>query len=105
MDIHILISILLFAAFFLVAISCIEKLTAHFDFPYTVALLLVGLVSQLLVAAAGADLNFLKLDPELIFYILLPTLLFEASMHINIHQFRRQFKTISFLASFGLLRH
>ncbi len=33
----------------------------------------------------------------------MPALLFEAAIHINLHQFRLQFKTISFLASFGLL--
>jgi len=47
-----------------------------------------------------ADLN---LSSEITYYVLLPILLFGSAMHLNFHQFRLQFKTISFLSTFGLL--
>jgi len=97
-----ILSLALFGASFFALITIVQKLCNKFSFPYTVALLLTGILGQLLVTLFHFETIF-RLSPDIIFYFLLPTLLFEAAMHINIHQFRLQFKTISFLASFGLL--
>jgi len=47
--------------------------------------------------------TILHLPSEAIYYFLLPILLFGSAMLLNLHQFKLQFKTISFLATFGLL--
>ena len=102
MEHELVLSIALFGAFFLTLITLVQKFCNRFTFPYTVALLLVGVLGQLFVLVSGIESHF-RLSPDIIFFFLLPALLFEASMHINFHQFRLQLKTISFLASFGLL--
>jgi CPA1 family monovalent cation:H+ antiporter len=91
-----------FAGFFLALTSLLHTISKKYQFPYTVALLIVGLVAQFGVyyLHIGLDLN---LSPEVIFFVLLPLLLFESALHINFHQFRLQFKTLTFLATFGLL--
>lgn len=102
MEHNIILPIVIFAAFFFCLIAFTQRVTERFMFPYTIALLFVGFVMQFLNTAVGLHMNF-SLSPDVIFFILLPVLLFEAAMHINLHQFRLQFKTISFLATFGLL--
>lgn len=102
MDTHFLITLLLFFATFLGLVTMVDLLSKKTNFPYTIALLILGAASQLFVHAMHWDIHF-TLPPEIIYFVLLPILLFEASMHINLHQFRLQFKTISFLSTFGLL--
>lgn len=102
MEHNLLLPIILFSAFFFCLIAFVQRLTEKFSFPYTVALLLVGFIMQFLNHIFGWEAHF-SLSPDSIFFILLPILLFEAAMHINLHQFRLQFKTISFFATFGLL--
>lgn len=70
--------------------------------PYTVALLLAGFFMQWLNKALSLGLH-LEISHSLIYHLLLPLLLFESGMHINIHQFKLQFKTITFMATFGLM--
>jgi CPA1 family monovalent cation:H+ antiporter len=102
MDTHFLITLLLFFATFLGLVTMVDLLSKKTDFPYTIALLFLGAFSQLFVHTMGWNIH-VTLPPEVIYFVLLPVLLFEAAMHINLHQFRLQFKTISFLATFGLL--
>lgn len=102
MDTHFLITLLLFFASFLGLITLVEIFSKKTEFPYTVALLGLGFFGQLFVHATHLDVH-LTLPPEIIYFVLLPVLLFEAAFHINLHQFRLQFKTISFLSTFGLL--
>ncbi|MCX7928529.1 MAG: sodium:proton antiporter [Patescibacteria group bacterium] len=100
---HAIIVTSLFAAFFLVLISLSYRLTKKLQFlPYTVLLLSIGLVAQFISKYSGLNLH-LNISSEFIYYVLLPILLFESAFHINLHQFKLQFKTISFLATFGLL--
>lgn len=100
---HELISLVIFAGFFLFTTSMVHNTTKRFSLlPYTSALLLVGLISQLLAHQFGFNTH-LSLSPNVIYFILLPLLLFESAMHINLHQFQLQFKTIAFLATFGLM--
>lgn len=93
----------LFVTFFLILISLSYRLTSKIPFlPYTVLLLVVGIIAQYISKVLGLDLH-LSVSHEFIYYVLLPILLFESAFHINLHQFKLHFKTISFLATFGLL--
>lgn len=102
MESHSLISGLVFFVVFFSTISLLQFFSKKTSFPFTVALLLVGFIAQIFVYSFGLSID-LHLDPETIYYLILPILLFEAAMHINIHQFRIQFLTISFISTFGLL--
>lgn len=97
-----ILDLVLFFGFFLASIGVLHVVSKKVAFPYTVALLIAGFIAQLVVRLLGGDVH-VTLSPDIIFFILLPALLFEASLHINIHQFRIQFKTITFFATFGLL--
>lgn len=100
---HDLITFVIFTSFFLFTTSLLHTLTRRFTLvPYTSALLLVGLIAQLLLKYLRIDVH-LSLTPNTIFYVLLPLLLFESAMKINFHQFKLQFKTITFMATFGLM--
>lgn len=102
MEHHALINLVLFASAFLLGTSLLQIFSNKFSFPYTVSLLIVGFLTQIIVNTFHLHLD-ISLSPDVIFYILLPLLLFEAAMHIHIHQFKIQFKTISFVATFGLM--
>lgn len=94
-------AVIYFSVFFIV-ISIIQLFSKKTAFPYTVALLLAGFLVQAVKHFLHLETHFV-LDTQAIYYILLPLLLFESAMHINIHQFRLQFLTISFISTFGLL--
>ena len=65
--------------------------------PYTVALVVLGLV-------AGVLLPFdLEVSPELVLLVLLPGLVFEASLRIDVDDFRRMFLGVALLAAPGVL--
>ncbi|MDQ5900974.1 MAG: Sodium:proton antiporter [Patescibacteria group bacterium] len=102
MDQHHFIESVIFIGAFLAAIGILQFVTKKISFPFTVALLLAGFVTQFASHFFHIG-GILTLSPDIIFFVLLPILLFEASLHINIHEFKRQFKTITFLATFGLL--
>ncbi len=97
-----LLAVLSFAPIFLVVISLIREITKITKFPYTIALLIAGFITQIVVHFFHLPLE-LVLGPEMIYFVLLPILLFEATIHLNIHQFKLQFLTISFISTFGLL--
>lgn len=97
-----LVELVMFIGLFLVLTAVLQNFSSRTGFPYTVALLIVGLLAQGLVHFARLGFE-MDLSPNFIYFFLLPILLFESAIHINFHQFRLQFKTISFLATFGLL--
>jgi CPA1 family monovalent cation:H+ antiporter len=97
-----IVGVILFVGFFLVLTTLVKWWSERSSFPYTVALLLAGFVAQVVFHAMGIDMH-LSLSTDMIFFVLLPLLLFESATHIQLHQFRLQFKTITFLATFGLL--
>ncbi|GIK83742.1 MAG: hypothetical protein BroJett025_03640 [Patescibacteria group bacterium] len=88
--------------FFLVVTAVILSITKKIKFPYTVALLIGGLLLQIIFKHFNLETHF-EVSSEIIYFILLPILLYESAFHINFHQFKLQFKTITFLATFGLL--
>ncbi len=73
--------------------------------PYTVALVIVGLGLGLLVEHLKIFqfLDEFRLSPELVFYVFLPTLIFESSFHTNIKHFTRNMGSIVTLSTLGLL--
>lgn len=102
MEIH-LIDLVLFISFFLIITGLLSRFTSKISaLPYTVALLLLGAIFQLIVHYFHIPVH-LELSADMIYFVLLPLLLFEAAFHINFHQFKIQFKTITFIATFGLL--
>lgn len=102
MDSHAITSSVLFFCLFFALSSVLQLFSNRTAFPYTVSLLLGGLGMQFIAKLFHLD-SAVSLDANFIYYILLPLLLFEAGMKINIHQFRLQFWTITFMSTFGLL--
>lgn len=96
------INITFFFGLFLALTAFLQVFSLNFHIPYTVLLLIVGLIAQFTVHFFEIGFHF-NLSTNVIFFVLLPLLLFESALHINFHQFRLQFKTITFLATFGLL--
>jgi NhaP-type Na+/H+ or K+/H+ antiporter len=79
---------------FLVIAPIIHSLTKRFRLPYTIIVFLIGLLLKSIHSVMGQEFrNFFTTD--VIYFILLPLLLFESAIHFNIRQFRLQFKTIT----------
>jgi CPA1 family monovalent cation:H+ antiporter len=96
------VNLVFFFSLFLFLTSGLQYLSVLTQFPYTVALVLAGLGAQAVVHFFDLGFNF-SLSPDLIYYLLLPLLLFESAIKINFHQFRLQFKTITLISTLGLL--
>lgn len=91
LDIEVLILIL-----FLVS-SLVAVLGRRFRVPYTVGLVLAGLVLSL---RSPIEVEF---SPEIFLSLLLPPLLFEAAFHLNLEQLRSNLATILILAIPGVI--
>ncbi|MCP4523442.1 MAG: sodium:proton antiporter [Candidatus Gracilibacteria bacterium] len=74
------------------------------NFPYTVLLVVIGL---LLVPLSKVGLfSFIddfQLTPDILFFVFLPVLLFESAYNINYRHIIKSWKTITSLAVFGLI--
>ncbi len=91
--------------FFLLTTSVFTYiLSKKINFPYTVLLLIVGL---LLIPLSKIEffwfINHFELTPDILFYVFLPILLFESAYNMNYRQVIKNWKSISWLAIFGLL--
>lgn len=86
----------------LICFSLLQYISNKKTFPYTIAILSFGLVAKEIFSSFHLHAD-LSLSSEMTYYVFLPILLFGSAMHLNFHQFRLQFKTISFLSTFGLL--
>ncbi len=85
--------------------SIVFVITKRFSFPYTVGLVILGVLIALL-SKYLPQISFLKhfeLSPAILFYIFLPTLLFEAGYNIKLNRLVENLKPISSLAILGLL--
>jgi len=79
--------------------------------PYSVVLLLLGIATGLLLRHYSADDSSLSfalssitsIDPHLILFLFLPTLIFESAFSMETHLFKRSFTQIALLAIPGLL--
>src|SRR5277367_669849 len=100
-------SIIEFLLWLLIAASLIALSTKRLKIPYTVALVVGGLVidffrlpiTEVLGKRAGAEI----LTPEIILILFLPPLLFESGININVRQLRENLAPILLLAVVGVL--
>ena len=81
----------------LLVVSVVAILVRRFRIPYTVALVLAGLVLSFRERLA------IELTPEIILTLLLPPLVFEAAFHLSFVHLRRDLKTIMILAIPGVI--
>lgn len=81
----------------LLVVSLVAIIVRRFRIPYTVALVLAGLVLSF-----RASLQ-IELTSELILALLLPPLVFEAAFHLDFEKLRRSFLTIGLLAIPGVV--
>ncbi len=110
---HTGILILLFLVFALTAGVFTRYFLRHSKIPYTVALLLIGLLCGLLGRYGGTSQVFpmatetltlvAEIDPHLILFLFLPALIFESAFAMEAHLFRRMLSQISLLAVPGLI--
>lgn len=73
-------------------------LTRRLAVPYTLGLVVVGLVISFFV-----DLPEAHLTPQLVLFVFLPALLFEGSWSLSVQRLRQQWRTVLLLAGPGLL--
>lgn len=92
----------MFFSIFLAGSILVHSLTKKFSLPYTITIFTLGLIIQWAAKFLPFPVHFI-LSADSIFFVLLPLLLFESAIHIKFHQFRLQFKTISFISTLGLL--
>lgn len=78
--------------------SVVAMLGCFIKIPYTIALVLTGLVVGYFGLLPGVHL-----EPQILFAIFLPPLLFEAGINIHFRSLQRQWKIISILAVFGTI--
>lgn len=78
-------------------VSVVAIVVRRFQFPYTVALVLAGL------ALSFRSRLEVELTSELILFLLLPPLVFEAAFHLNVRQLRENLATIGLLAIPGVI--
>lgn len=92
------------ALFSMLAISSISLLVAkRIQVPHTVFLVAVGIFLALFAGFPYLGfLDSLSLTPELIFFIFLPTLIFESAYNINVRHLTREALIISLLAIVSL---
>jgi len=107
------IALLLFVVFSLFSGALLRHFLKKVVFPYTIALLLLGLVMGTMhrhgflpdtLHFYGQSLPMVAgIDPHLIMFLFLPTLIFESAFAMEVHLFRRAFMQILILAVPGLL--
>ncbi len=73
------------------------------NFPYTIGLVVVGLMLSFVCQKLDIDTAGIRLTPDLIMYILLPALIFEASVHIDTREMMRNIVPTMVLAAPGLV--
>ena len=88
-----------FSFFWLMLLASVVTMLGRFiKIPYTIALVLTGLVVGYFGLLPGV-----YLEPQILFAIFLPPLLFEAGINIHFQSLQRQWKIISILAVFGTI--
>jgi CPA1 family monovalent cation:H+ antiporter len=86
------------ALWLLIIAAAVAMFTKYIRLPYTIALVVVGLVMGALDL-----LPHMLLTPELVFHIFLPILLFEAAFNIDLLDLQRNARSIAMLALPGVL--
>src|SRR5215467_7171306 len=86
--------------------SGIHALTKRLKLPFTVVLVLVGIGLSSLAAVRQewtVALHNFQISPDLILYVFLPSLIFEAAFHMDVRQLRENLGPVLMLAVPGLL--
>src|SRR5665647_1212532 len=78
--------------------TMVAMLGRYIRIPYTIALVLTGFVVGLLGLLPGVHLN-----PQLLFAIFLPPILFDAGININLTLLKKQWLSISLFAVLGTI--
>ena len=96
---------LMFVIIGVLAVAVVSSLTVGLlRIPYTVGMVLVGLVIAVVHVHIGAfTTSDFELTPDLILYVILPILIFDAALNIDVKALRRNLPMIIILAVFGLL--
>ena len=92
-------------ALMLIAIGALA-VSNRYKFPFSIALLLIGIVLGQLADFAPAffaPLSGLEISADLILYVFLPTLIFESAFHLDWRQLRKNLAPVLLLAVPGLL--
>lgn len=72
--------------------------------PFAVGLLLSGVALSLAFKSFGLSfLEYVEFSPEIVFFVLLPTLIFESAYHLHFRYFQGVLREVIILASVGLL--
>ena len=82
----------------LIIAAAVAVVARRIGVPYTIGLTLVGLA-----VGVGAHVETLRLSSDLVFYVFLPVLLFEAGFHLDAAHLRDQWRRILALAVPGVL--
>lgn len=104
-------NILLFVVFALLVGALIKIMMRNYRLPYTVMLLLVGIVSAAVTRVGWLELEIIDvilyqvgdINPHLILYLFLPTLIFESAYDMEPHLFFRIVPQITLMAIVGLI--
>jgi len=84
----------------LLLIGCLVGMSARrYKLPYTLALVVAGIA---LGFVGPEQLQAFELSADLLFTFLLPPLLFEAALHVDLREFRRDARSIGLLAVVGV---
>ena len=86
-----------FILWILIIVSIVSVIVRQVRMPYTLGLIITGL----LISIFDIDIG-LRLTPELLLTLFLPGLLFEASMNVDTNILYRNIKSLSIFAVFGL---
>ncbi|MDP6904088.1 MAG: sodium:proton antiporter [Verrucomicrobiota bacterium] len=90
----------------ILTVACgMALLAKRFRLPYTVVLVVAGLIVSVLASAGEAESIGLDihLSPELLLQLFLPILLFEAAFHVDLRQFLNNWRPILCLAIPGVI--
>lgn len=86
----------------MVVILAVAITTKYVKLPYTIALVVTGLVIALLPQSLTTELQ-VPLTSDLILFIFLPPLLFEGAYNLNFRHLRHDLGSVTVLAIFGVL--
>lgn len=106
-----LLSPLIFVILSLIVGGILKFALKKTPFPYTVGLFLFGLIAGLLVRFNFSSIDWLNaafdgignMDPDLILYVFLPILIFDAAYELDIHIFRKNLTNALLLSVPGMV--
>lgn len=82
--------------------TLIKPLAKKIRIPFAVGLLAAGIAISALIRYGDFHFAHLQFSPELVFYVFLPSLIFESAYHLNFRHFRRVLPESLILATVGI---